>query len=139
MIKKIYKKLTEPEIFWYLVFGVLTTLVDWVVYTYMRHMNVDYRFATAVSWFASVVFAYVTNKLFVFHNYRFELSYLWKECVSFFACRISTGIFNILAMMLLVSGLHLNEYLSKALLAGVVVILNYVGSKLFIFKKDKAK
>ena len=127
----------NPEVISYLIFGVLTTGVDWIVYTVMRHVGVDYRFATGVSWFASVIFAYVTNKLFVFHNDTFTLSYLWKECLSFFACRISTGIFNLLAMMLLVDGLHMNEYLGKILIAVVVVILNYVGSKLFIFRKNE--
>lgn len=137
MLKKMYTKLMNPEVISYLIFGVLTTGVDWIVYTVMRHVGVDYRFATGVSWFASVIFAYVTNKLFVFHNNTFTLSYLWKECLSFFACRISTGIFNLLAMMLLVDGLHMNEYLGKILIAVVVVILNYVGSKLFIFRKNE--
>lgn len=137
MLKKLYTKLMNPEVISYLIFGVLTTGVDWIVYTVMRHVGVDYRFATGVSWFASVIFAYVTNKLFVFHNDTFTLSYLWKECLSFFACRISTGIFNLLAMMLLVDGLHMNEYLGKILIAVVVVILNYVGSKLFIFRKNE--
>lgn len=135
MVKKILKKIATPEIVSYLVFGVLTTLVDWVVYTSMRHEGIDYRMATVVSWFVSVIFAYVTNKLFVFHNYSFRIKYLMKECMAFFTCRISTGIFNILAMMLLVSGMHMNEYLGKALIAVLVVILNYVGSKLFIFHK----
>lgn len=137
MLKKLYTKLMNPEVISYLIFGVLTTGVDWIVYTVMRHVGVDYRLATGVSWFASVIFAYVTNKLFVFHNNTFTLSYLWKECLSFFACRISTGIFNLLAMMLLVDGLHMNEYLGKILIAVVVVILNYVGSKLFIFRKNE--
>lgn len=127
----------NPEVISYLIFGTLTTVIDWIAYTLMRHVGVDYRLATGLSWFVSVVFAYVTNKLFVFRNYIFSLSYLWKECLSFFACRISTGIFNLLAMMFLVDILHMNEYLGKMLIAVIVIILNYVGSKLFIFRKKE--
>lgn len=139
MLKKFMKKLMNPEVVSYLIFGVLTTAVDWIVYAMMRNTGIDYRIATVISWFASVIFAYVTNKLFVFHNYKFGLSYLWKECVAFFACRISTGVFNIVAMMIFVDVMHGNEYVSKALIAVIVVILNYVGSKLFIFRNNEKK
>ncbi|MDO4295065.1 MAG: GtrA family protein [bacterium] len=134
-MKKWLVKWMNPEVISYLIFGVLTTLVDWLLYALLRHMGLDYRFCTALSWFASVIFAYVTNKLFVFRNYNFRPSYLLKECAAFFACRISTGVFNFVAMLLLVDGLHSNEYAAKAVLAVAVIVLNYVGSKLFIFRK----
>ena len=69
MITKLWKKLVNRETISYLVFGVLTTLVDWVSYWYMRRVGIDYRVATAGSWAAAVLFAFVTNKLFVFGSF----------------------------------------------------------------------
>ena len=69
MIERLWKKFVNRETISYLIFGVLTTLVDWISYWYMRQLGIDYRIATAGSWAAAVLFAFVTNKLFVFNSW----------------------------------------------------------------------
>lgn len=63
------------------VFGVLTTLVDWLSYWYMRQGGMDYRLATALSWAAAVLFAFITNKLFVFASLDLHPKKIWSEFV----------------------------------------------------------
>ena len=62
------KKLINKETFSYLVFGVLTTVVDFLTYIILTHLSVNYMFANVISWIFAVIFAYVTNKIFVFNS-----------------------------------------------------------------------
>lgn len=66
MIEKLWKKFVNYETVSYIVCGVLTTLVDWVVYAWMCESGIDYKMPRPVSWLAAVAFAYVVNKLIVF-------------------------------------------------------------------------
>ena len=70
MIKKIWDKVMNREVISYLIFGVLTTLVNWVVYAAMVKVHIDYRIATAAAWAVSVLFAFIVNKIFVFQSYN---------------------------------------------------------------------
>ena len=135
MISKIWRKLANREAVSYIIFGVLTTLVDWVSYTVFWAIGMDYRVSTALSWAAAVMFAFVTNKLFVFQSFEARLKYLWKEFSSFVACRAATGILTMVGMIIMVDFLHMNEFLGKLVVSVVSLVLNYVFSKLFIFKK----
>ena len=94
MLGKLWKKLVNRETISYLIFGVLTTLVDWISYWYMRRVGTDYRLATAGSWAAAVLFAFVTNKLFVFGSFDLHPKKVWSEFVPFVACRAATGVFT---------------------------------------------
>ncbi len=136
MIDKYWSRLVNRESVSYIIFGVLTTLVDWVVYTICWKLGMDYRVSTAVSWCAAVLFAFVTNKLFVFQSRSLSLNLLWKEFVSFVGCRAATGIFTMVAMIVMVDCLHLNEFLGKLVVSAISLVLNYIFSKLFIFKKN---
>lgn len=135
MLSVLWNKLANREAILYIVFGVLTTLVDWVSYTVFWSMGMDYRVSTALSWAAAVLFAFVTNKLFVFRSFEMRLPYLWKEFTAFVACRLTTGVLTLVGMMIMVDWLHLNEFVGKFLVSVMSLILNYVFSKLFIFKK----
>lgn len=137
MISKIWKKLANRESVSYLIFGVLTTLVDWVSYTIFWAMGMDYRVSTALSWAAAVLFAFVTNKWFVFRSYDLHAKNLWKEFVSFVACRAATGVFTMVGMIIMVDFLHWNEFFGKLMVSAVSLVLNYILSKLFIFKGNK--
>lgn len=95
----------------------------------------DYRVSTAVSWCAAVLFAFVTNKLFVFQSRSLSLNHLWKEFVAFVGCRAATGVFTMVAMIVMVDFLHLNEFLGKLIVSAISLVMNYIFSKLFIFKK----
>jgi putative flippase GtrA len=139
MLKKIWRKLMSREVISYLIFGVLTTLVNWVFYGSMVKTGIDYRIATAAAWVVSVLFAYVVNKIFVFQSYDMHLNYMIKEVISFTACRVLSGVMELVLMVIMVSWLNMDEYVSKVLVSVVVVVANYVFSKLFIFRKSEEK
>lgn len=128
MLKK-YK-----ETILYVIFGVTTTAVDWIVYTVSRYLGVSYFIATFLSWFTAVLFAFITNRSFVFVSKSKGLEIL-KECVEFFISRLASGAMNLCLMMLFVDVLHINEFISKAVLSVLVMMLNYLLSKFLIFKK----
>lgn len=129
------KKALNYEIISYIIFGVLTTLVDWIAYVSLKKLNVEYILATAIAFFAAVIFAFFTNKIWVFKSYSFKLNVLYREFISFLFARLATGAMNIIGMWLFVEIFNINDYVSKAILAILVIIINYVLSKLFIFKK----
>ena len=135
MIEKIWRKFVNRESVSYIIFGVLTTLVDWLTYTACWKAGMDYRISTVVSWAAAVLFAFVTNKLFVFQSWDFQPSYIWKELVSFVVCRAATGVFTLVAMIAMVDGMGWNEFFGKLMVSAISLVLNYVWSKLFIFKE----
>lgn len=137
MITKIMNKLCNRESVTYIIFGVLTTAVDWVSYAVLWAMGADYRVSTALSWAAAVLFAFVTNKFFVFRSMEVGLRRLGREFVSFVACRGATGIFTMAGMIVMVDMLHWNEFFGKLVVSAVSLVLNYILSKLFIFKKGK--
>lgn len=139
MLKKIWDKFMNREVISYLIFGVLTTLVNWVVYGLMVKTGVDYRIATAAAWVVSVLFAFIVNKIFVFQSYDLHFDFVMKEIVSFSACRAASGVMEMVLMVIMVSWLNMDEYVSKVLVSIVVVVVNYVFSKLFIFRKSEEK
>lgn len=127
------KKITW-EIFWYVFFGALTTLINTVAYWILYYgISVSNTTSTIISWLLAVVFAYVTNKLWVFE--KGNKSTL-KEATEFFLSRISTGILDLLIMYVGVELLLFEGGIIKILSNVVVIILNYLLSKLFVFKKS---
>lgn len=126
------------ELISYVFFGGLTTLVNivcyWLLATPLGWGTVP---STVVAWVLSVAFAYVTNKLFVFDSKSWALAVVGREAVSFFGCRAFSGALDVFFMWLFVDVLHMNDLLIKILSNIVVIVLNYVFSKLFIFKHKK--
>lgn len=138
MFEKLWKRFVNRETISYLIFGVLTTLVDWITYWYMRQAGIDYRIATAGSFVAAVLFAFVTNKLFVFNSWDLHPKKVWSEFVPFIACRVATGVFSMVAMIAMVDGLGIKQdFICKIVVSAISLVLNYLFSKLFIFKKEK--
>ena len=131
----LWGRLVNRETVSYLIFGVLTTLVDWLVYPVLRWLGHSVALSSAGSWAAAVLFAFVTNKLFVFQSYTFRLKALTREFVSFVSCRILSGLFSIGAMVVIVDFMGWNEWLGKIAVSAISLVLNYIFSKLFIFKK----
>ena len=130
-MKNIIQK--NKEIIMYLVFGVLTTVVNIVVYyifSNLLHMN--YLFSNAMAWFLSVLFAYVTNRKYVFDSKNNQII---KEAISFFSSRLATGIMDMVLMWFLVNFNIVNDVVAKVVVNVIVVILNYILSKLVVFKK----
>lgn len=150
-MKKLYVK--YKEILMYLIFGVATTVVNWVVYIICTKAlgiggaelsKLQITICNGIAWFVAVSFAFVTNKLFVFESKSTEKSFLLLEAAKFFGARIFSGFFEILLPGLLMTiGLNQAVFgvegaIAKAITSVVVIVMNYVLSKLFVFrKKDK--
>ena len=91
--------------------------------------------STIIAWVFAVIFAYITNKLWVFNSKSFDVTTLKHEIPTFFAARILTGILDVIIMYVAVDVLHMNATIWKLISNILVVILNYTTSKLVIFKK----
>ena len=167
------KKKNIKEIILYLVFGVATTLVNWIVYLVFNNLVFNHLFSektamtasNAVAWFLAVLFAFVTNKLIVFKSKEKTAKVLLPELLSFYASRGLTGLLEIFVPTLLVdwgitftvlgeNGLFPNALknsgfiyttlsdkglVPKIIVSVVVIILNYVFSKLIVFRKKEKK
>ncbi len=120
----------------YAFWGVCTTVINiavyYLLYSISEIANVP---STVIAWIASVVFAYITNKLFVFDSKSFRLGVVAREIVSFFGCRLLTGVMDIAIMYFAVDVFGLNSMLWKIISNILVIILNYIAGKLIIFKK----
>lgn len=122
----------------YAIFGVLTTIINLVTYYVLYDkIHIANVISTALAWFISVIFAFITNKLFVFDSKSMEVKKVLYELVTFFTCRITTGLIDLVIMYIAVDLNHWNEMIWKLMSNIIVIILNYVASKLIIFKKDK--
>ena len=126
----------NTELVSYLFVGVATTVVNYVVYYIAtRLLSMGVMPGTWTAWVVAVAFGYVANKAFVFHTHCDSVLSLLREAGSFFAMRlVSLGMETVL-MYLTVTVLGLNDLVMKLIVNIVVIILNYVFSKLFIFKK----
>lgn len=115
----------------YLFFGVLTTLVNVVAYWCCRRIPLSLVSSTAIAWFLSVLFAWVTNRAFVFHS---RSVHIIKEIGLFFSSRIVSGIVDIALMAFFVSVLQLPEIPTKIIDNVVIIVLNYIFSRFVVFK-----
>lgn len=124
------------ELISYGIFGVLTTVINIVVYTVCyNRLGISNVASNIIAWILSVLFAYVTNKIWVFESKSTERKVLLYELSSFFGCRLATGLLDLLIMYVTVDKLALNSTLMKCVSNVLVIIANYIFSKLVIFKK----
>ncbi len=135
-MKTIFKKYCNKETILYVIFGVLTTLVDWGCYVLIRN-RMSVELATSIAWLMAVIFAFITNKLFVFESKDFHLKVIITEGISFFSARVASYVFTLAYMHVTVTWLNWNDLIAKLTSAVFVVIANYFLSKFFIFKKGK--
>ncbi len=134
MLKDLIRK--YRDVIPYLFFGVCTTAVNVVVYWLCAHpMRLGTMLSTVLAWVLSVFFAYVTNRKWVFHSEAQGRREIGREIASFFGCRLATGIVDWLCMFLFVEVLGLNDLFIKLAANVIVIVLNYVASKLLIFRK----
>ena len=145
MIKELYNK--YKELILYIFVGGLTTIVNWGSYALCTKLipvtNTErlVLYSNIAAWIIAVIFAYITNKCWVFESKTDTLSDMFREFVSFIGARILTGVMEIFGVPFLVMlGLDqtlfgVEGFLAKIILSIISTILNYVFSKLFIFKK----
>ena len=122
----------------YLFFGVCTTLVNIVIYYICAHwLMFSTVISTGAAWIVAVVFAYITNKLFVFESRSWSGKVIVKEAASFFLCRAATGALDIVIMLLGVDFMGIFDMWVKIISNIVVIILNYIASKWMVFRKEE--
>lgn len=125
------------EMLSYLFFGVLTTSVNIISFYFLDKTSIDVYISNFIAWCLSVLFAFVTNRLFVFKSQNKKFIAFFKECYSFFFFRVLSLGIDMFFMYLLISILQFNKLFSKILVSVIIVVLNYIFSKLFIFKDKK--
>ena len=129
------KKLINKEIILYLIFGVLTTIVNLIAYyLFSNIININYLISNAIAWIISVVFAYITNKFFVFNSYYINKDVIIEEFIKFMNCRLISGLSEVVLLFLFVDLLLMNDIVAKLIIGVLVALINFIFSKVFIFK-----
>jgi len=143
-MKELYVKLKGyylkyKQIINYLIFGALTTLVNFVSYIlFTKIFHIDEVLSSGLAWVVAVTFAYIVNKLFVFESKTNGTKELFKEFVSFIGCRVFSGITcDVGTFALMVKVLHINDIISKLVTQIMVIVLNYILSKVVVFRKKQ--
>lgn len=137
-VKELIKKVCTKEVILYVVFGVLTTIVSLVTYyicvgTFLNAENaIQLQIANIIAWIISVAFAYITNRKFVFESTNTNKL---GEATKFVTSRIATLLMDMFIMFLGVTLLKLNDGIIKIISQVIVIVANYVFSKIFVFKK----
>ncbi|SNT18427.1 Putative flippase GtrA (transmembrane translocase of bactoprenol-linked glucose) [Anaerovirgula multivorans] len=119
----------------YLVFGVLTTVVNLTIYKLLIDVGVHYTISTTAAFVVAVIVAFYTNRRWVFSSQVMGKSVL-KEMGLFFAVRVGTYLFDLIGLILMIQLLHMDEFVSKLIVNGGVIVLNYILSKRVVFKSE---
>lgn len=134
MIMNLIKK--HKSFLFYGIFGVLTTVVNLAAYNLCYYQaNMSNTISNIIAWILAVAFAYFTNKIWVFDSKSWAWKVLRREVPAFISCRLATGIMDLVIMFVSVDVLGWHAMLMKLVSNVLVIILNYVFSKLVIFKK----
>ena len=124
------------DVIFYLFFGVLTTVVNYLVYLPCYNLwNLSAAVSNAIAWVFAVAFAYLTNKPFVFQSHDWSWPVVGPELAKFVSCRVASGLMETGILFLTVDLLGWNGNIWKLITSVLVVVLNYVGSKLLVFRK----
>lgn len=120
----------------YLCFGVLTTLVNYIVYfPLFNWLKCSAVFSNVIAWVAAVIFAFLTNKPFVFKSHDWSAKTVVNEASKFIGCRVGSGVLETVIVWLFVDVLLLNGNWTKIAVSILVVLLNYISSKWLVFRK----
>lgn len=138
-MKKIKELFTKYyDIITYLFFGVLTTVINYMVYIPCYNwLHLSATVSNVIAWVIAVAFAYLTNKPFVFRSHDWSMKTVVPELGKFLGCRIGSGVMETLIILLTVDCLHWNGNVMKLFTNVLVVIVNYIGSKLLVFTEKK--
>ena len=129
-----YRK--HKETMRYLIFGALTTFVNILAYTIFYYaLHINNATSNVIAWILGATFAYVTNKLYVFDSKVSTRKELLKEIIYFYGCRLLTLAIDEIIMIITVDNWGWNAFFMKIFANIIVIILNYIFSKILIFKK----
>lgn len=129
LIKKYWDILT------YLVFGVLTTVVNYAIYLpIFNFCGISAAVSNMIAWVGAVIFAFLTNKPFVFHSHDWSAKTTLPELIKFVGCRVASGVLETVILFLAVDCMAWNGNIWKLVTQVLVIVINYVGSKLLVFR-----
>ena len=137
MIQKL-RSLAEKyrDILSYLIFGVLTTAVNYLIYLpAFNFCGISAAVSNMIAWVGAVIFAFLTNKPFVFHSHDWSAKTVVPELTKFVSCRLASGVLETVILFLAVDCMSWNGNIWKLITQVLVIIINYVGSKLLVFRK----
>lgn len=124
------------DILAYLFFGGLTTVVNYIVYLPCYNwLHLSAAVSNVIAWAVAVVFAFLTNKPFVFKSHDWSAETVIPELTKFVGCRVGSGLMETVIIFLTVDCLAWNGNIMKLLTSVLVVVLNYFGSRLLVFRK----
>jgi putative flippase GtrA len=122
----------DRELILYVFFGALTFFVNLITYFIFESVfGINYLISNVIAWFLSVLFAYITNRKWVFESKSPDIL---RECGLFFGGRIFSGVVDTVLMFLFIDVLVIGDVISKIVVQVIVIILNYIFSKLIVFK-----
>ena len=123
----------KAEILTYIIFGLLTTVVNIAIFLFFTDvLKINYIISNIIAWFLSVLFAYITNRIWVFESINDNII---KELSLFYVGRVFSGVVDTLLLYILISIFSVGVFTSKIIVQVLVVILNYVISKVIVFKE----
>ena len=137
MIEKL-RSLIEKywDVLSYLFFGVLTTVVNYLIYLPVYNFcGLSAALSNMIAWVGAGIFAFLTNKPFVFRSHDWSAKTVVPELTKFVSCRIASGVLETVILFLAVDCMNWNGNIWKLVTQVLVIIINYVGSKLLVFRK----
>ena len=137
MIEKL-RSLIEKywDVLSYLFFGVLTTVVNYLIYLPVYNFcGLSAALSNMIAWVGAVIFAFLTNKPFVFRSHDWSAKTVVPELTKFVSCRIASGVLETVILFLAVDCMNWDGNIWKLVTQVLVIIINYVGSKLLVFRK----
>ena len=137
MIQKLRSLIVKYwDILTYLVFGVLTTVVNYAVYLPVYNFcGISAAVSNMIAWVVAVAFAFLTDNPFVFHSHDWSAQTVLPELTKFVSCRIASGALETVILFPSVDCMNWNVNIWKLVTQVLVIIINYVGSKLLVFRK----
>ena len=137
-MEKLWKKLINKETILYLVFVILTTAINIAVCGLLSDiLKWDIYLSNTIAWILSVIFAFVTNKIFVFNSKSTDKKVFLKDTVFFLIARLISLGFDMLVVWLMADLWGINVWIVKIISNIIVIIMNYIFSKLFIFNNKQ--
>lgn len=134
MLKRLIEKYWD--VLSYLFFGVLTTVVNYLVYIPCLYLlGIPASVSNVIAWAVAVAFAFVTNKPLVFHSHDWSAKVVWPELGKFVGSRLASGGIETAIIFVTVDLLAWNGVIMKLIVSVLVIVLNYIGSKLLVFRK----
>lgn len=129
----------KDEAIKYIVFGVLTTFINIFSYLIFTTMGLAYIESNFIAFILSILFAFITNKLYVFDSKSWKINIVFRESITFLTSRIVTFFIDTISLVILIELFGINDFISKCIVNVIVIILNYILSKFFVFKRKNIK